>query len=223
MPHSGTSCGTFDDAGSLQVVYERAGGIRQRLMHAIPHELHAAVAGGIGLFIAFIGLQKGGLIVANPVTLVTAGKFSEPRVLIVLAGIILTAVLHHRKVKGAIVLSVLVFTALDRLTDPANVRVRVAAYSVDTTTGLVSILSATARWYFNLFSHLVASLFAAVLLLGALSAVANFVNRNTHSSDGMQIPLAIPASVMIVGCVLFLAAALTRTLQMLLSARDRAR
>jgi C4-dicarboxylate transporter, DctQ subunit len=88
---------------------------------------------------------------------------------------------------------------------------------------VVERLSATARWYFNLFSHVVASLFAAVLLLGALSAVANFVNRNTHSSDGMQIPLAIPASVMIVGCALFLAAAVTRTLQMLLSARDKAR
>ena len=88
---------------------------------------------------------------------------------------------------------------------------------------IVERLSVKARWYCDLFSYVVASLFAVVLLLGAVSAVANFIHRNTHSSDGMQIPLALPATVMIIGCVLFLSAAVVRTLQMLLSARDIAR
>src|ERR1700754_4695279 len=42
------------------------GGIRQLLVNAIPHELHAAVAGGVGLFIAFIGLHNAGIIVSDP-------------------------------------------------------------------------------------------------------------------------------------------------------------
>jgi xanthine/uracil/vitamin C permease (AzgA family) len=71
-------------------------GLRQRIIEAIPHELKIAISCGIGLFIAFIGLQKGGIIAAHPVTLVTAGKLGSPRVLLVLAGIVLTAVLHHR-------------------------------------------------------------------------------------------------------------------------------
>ena len=86
-------------------------GVRQKIVEAIPHELKIAISCGIGLFIAFIGLQKGGVIAANPATLVTAGPLGEPRVLLVLAGIVLTAVLHQRRVKGAIVLSVLALAA----------------------------------------------------------------------------------------------------------------
>jgi AGZA family xanthine/uracil permease-like MFS transporter len=89
-----------------------ATGVRQRVIDAIPHQMKIAVSCGVGLFIAFIGLQKGGLIVANPATLVAAGKLSEPRVLLVLGGILLAAVLHQRRIKGAIVLSVLALTVI---------------------------------------------------------------------------------------------------------------
>src|SRR3954463_10951771 len=89
-----------------------AAGARQKIIDAIPHQLKIAVSCGVGLFIAFIGLQKGGLIVANPVTLVTAGKFNEPRVLLVLGGIVLATVLHYRRIKGAIILSVIVLTII---------------------------------------------------------------------------------------------------------------
>jgi AGZA family xanthine/uracil permease-like MFS transporter len=54
------------------------GGIRQRLVAAIPHELHAAVAGGIGLFIAFIGLVNSGIIVHSNATTVALGDSSSP-------------------------------------------------------------------------------------------------------------------------------------------------
>lgn len=82
-------------------------GVRQRIIQSIPHELKVAISCGIGLFIAFIGLQKGGVIAAHPVTLVTAGTLGSPRVLLVLAGVVLAAVLHFRRVRGAIILSVL--------------------------------------------------------------------------------------------------------------------
>ena len=56
-------------------------GIRQRLLAAIPHQLHAAVAGGIGLFIAFIGLRNAGIIVPSPATTVTLGNLHAPATL----------------------------------------------------------------------------------------------------------------------------------------------
>jgi adenine/guanine/hypoxanthine permease len=85
-------------------------GVRERIVKAIPLELKLAISAGIGMFILFIGLQKGGIIVASPATLVTAGKLGEPRVLLVLAGIALTSVLHARGVRGAIVLGVIALT-----------------------------------------------------------------------------------------------------------------
>src|SRR3984957_9873956 len=53
-------------------------GIRQRLVAAIPHQLHAAVGGGIGLFIAFIGFRNAGIIVPSPATTVTLGNLHAP-------------------------------------------------------------------------------------------------------------------------------------------------
>ena len=87
-------------------------GVRQRIIQSIPHELKVAISCGIGLFIAFIGLQKGGVIVANPATLVSADALGSPRVLLVLAGIVLAAVLHFRRVRGAIILTVLAVAVL---------------------------------------------------------------------------------------------------------------
>ena len=55
-----------------------AAGIRQMILHAIPHQLYAAVAGGIGLFIAFIGFQHAGLVVRDPNTLVGMGNIRNP-------------------------------------------------------------------------------------------------------------------------------------------------
>ena len=83
-------------------------GVRQKIVEAIPASLKTAIGCGIGLFIAFIGLQNGGVIVAHPETLVTLGDLSRPGPLLVLGGIALTAVLIVRRVPGAIILSVMV-------------------------------------------------------------------------------------------------------------------
>jgi AGZA family xanthine/uracil permease-like MFS transporter len=88
------------------------GGIRQRLVGAIPHELHAAVAGGIGLFIAFIGLNDAKIIVPSPATVVTLGNIHSPEVLLALFGIVLIAILQALRVKAAMLLGVLGTMAL---------------------------------------------------------------------------------------------------------------
>src|ERR1700678_3125361 len=73
------------------------GGIRQRLVAAIPHQLHAAVAGGIGLFIAFIGLVNSGIIVKSPATTVTLGDLHQHGPQLAIFGVILIAILQAYK------------------------------------------------------------------------------------------------------------------------------
>ncbi|MEO5961372.1 MAG: NCS2 family permease [Opitutaceae bacterium] len=85
-------------------------GVREKIIAAIPHPLKIAVTCGIGLFIAFIGLQKGGVIVAHPATLVTPGDFTSGPVALCLFGIVLTAVLVARRVPGAIVIGIALVT-----------------------------------------------------------------------------------------------------------------
>jgi adenine/guanine/hypoxanthine permease len=87
-------------------------GIRERIIGAIPHSLKIAITCGIGLFIAFIGLKNGGVIVANPATFVTHGNFTSGPVALCLFGIALTAILVARRVPGAIVLGIIIVTVI---------------------------------------------------------------------------------------------------------------
>ena len=61
-------------------------GVRQMILAAIPVELYAAVSGGIGLFIAFIGLRNSGLVVASSATLVNIGNLKSPSAVVAVAG-----------------------------------------------------------------------------------------------------------------------------------------
>ncbi|HEX9198147.1 MAG TPA: NCS2 family permease [Acidobacteriaceae bacterium] len=83
------------------------GGIRQKLLAAIPYQLHAAVAGGIGLFIAFIGLRNSGIIVPSPATTVTLGNLHVHSTQLAIFGIVLIAVLQAYRVKASMLIGVL--------------------------------------------------------------------------------------------------------------------
>ena len=87
-------------------------GIRQMILRAIPHELYAAVAGGIGLFIAFIGFRNAGLIVADPETFVSLGNVRHSTTALALFGLVLMATLEVKKVRGSILIGVLATTAI---------------------------------------------------------------------------------------------------------------
>ncbi|MDR3749952.1 MAG: NCS2 family permease [Terracidiphilus sp.] len=89
-----------------------AAGIRQMILRAIPHELYAAVAGGIGLFIAFIGFRNAGLVVGDSATLVSLGNIRNPATALALFGLILMVALEVKKVRAAILLGVLATTGL---------------------------------------------------------------------------------------------------------------
>jgi AGZA family xanthine/uracil permease-like MFS transporter len=89
-----------------------AAGIRQMILRAIPHQLYAAVASGIGLFIAFIGFQHAGLIVRDPNTLVGLGDIRNPTAWLSLAGLVLMIALEIRKIRGSILIGVLAITGV---------------------------------------------------------------------------------------------------------------
>ncbi|NUE97560.1 NCS2 family permease [Lactobacillus melliventris] len=76
--------------------------LREKIINAIPADLKFAISSGIGLFIAFLGMQDGGLIVANKSTLVGLGSLHDPAVWITIFGLIVTVVLMILNVPGAI-------------------------------------------------------------------------------------------------------------------------
>lgn len=85
-------------------------GVRRLIVSAIPRALFAAIAAGIGLFIAFIGLKSAGLVVANPATTVALGDVKQPMTLLALGGLALIAVLEVLKVRGGILIGIVVTT-----------------------------------------------------------------------------------------------------------------
>lgn len=85
-------------------------GLRERLITAIPQSLKHAIAAGIGLLIAMIGLQWAGVIVAAPATIVGLGDLRSPPTLLALGGLVLTAVLVVRRVPGAFLWGILACT-----------------------------------------------------------------------------------------------------------------
>ena len=85
-------------------------GLRQLIVAAIPSYLFAAVAGGIGLFIGFIGLKNAGIVVTSEATSVTLGNLKEPAAALALLGLAIIAALSAWKVRGAILLGILATT-----------------------------------------------------------------------------------------------------------------
>ena len=85
-------------------------GVRQLILRSIPHELYAAVAGGIGLFIAFIGLHNAGIIAPHPATLITLGNVRDPQTALALLGIIVIGTLQVLRVRGSILIGVILIT-----------------------------------------------------------------------------------------------------------------
>ncbi len=86
-------------------------GLREKLVHAIPKDLLNGIAVGIGVFIAFIGLQNLGIIVKNPATMVSAGKITNTA-LIGLSGLLLIILLEIKKIKGSLLIGIAFSTVL---------------------------------------------------------------------------------------------------------------
>ncbi|RAK52425.1 NCS2 family permease [Phenylobacterium deserti] len=87
-------------------------GVRQLIISAIPRALFSAIAAGIGLFIALVGLRSAGLVTANPGTIIGLGHLHSPGARLALIGLALIAVLQALKVRAGLLIGILLTTAL---------------------------------------------------------------------------------------------------------------
>lgn len=102
-------------------------GLRNIIIKAIPTNLKYAVSAGIGLFIAFIGLKNGGIVVSNPATFVALGDLTEPSVLLTLFGLAAIAILMVRGVNIAIFIGMALTVAVGMITGLIEIPTQVIA------------------------------------------------------------------------------------------------
>jgi AGZA family xanthine/uracil permease-like MFS transporter len=98
-------------SGCLFVVVSLLG-LRGMIVNGIPHSLRTAITVGLGLFLALIALKSAGIVVANPATMVAAGDLHKPQALMAITGFMLIVALDRLKVKGAILIGIVVVTLL---------------------------------------------------------------------------------------------------------------
>jgi AGZA family xanthine/uracil permease-like MFS transporter len=95
-------------------------GVRQLIISAIPFELYAAVAAGVGLFIALIGFRNSGIIVPHPATTVSLGNLNDPGTALAIFGLVLIAALLAWRVKAAMLIGILSTTLIGLITGVAK-------------------------------------------------------------------------------------------------------
>lgn len=113
-------------------------GIRAWLVAGIPHSLRSAIAAGVGMFLAIIALTSSKIVVDNPATLVGIGDLSQTGPLLAIFGFFVIAALDAMKVRGSILIGILVVTVLSIL------------LGVSTFTGVVSMPPSLAPTFFQL-------------------------------------------------------------------------
>ena len=86
--------------------------VREAIVNAIPMNLRYAIGSGIGLFIAFIGLQNAQIVVNSDATLVSLGDLTSNTALLGIIGLIITAILYVKNVRGAMLIGILATTAI---------------------------------------------------------------------------------------------------------------
>lgn len=86
--------------------------IREAIVNAIPINLRYAIGAGIGLFIAFIGMQNSGIIINNQSTLVSLGDITSGSALLAIIGLLVTGFLYIKNVRGAMLIGILLTTLI---------------------------------------------------------------------------------------------------------------
>lgn len=156
-------------------------GLRHKIVDAIPESLRVAIGSGIGLFIAFIGFKQMGLIVANPATLVGLGKFT-PALLIGLTAFMVTVFLEIRKVKGSILIGILLATVLGFIFDDNLIlpsQIISTPPSIAPVFGKLELLSVLKITFIApIFSFLFVNLFDSIGTAIACSMEAGLIEKN---------------------------------------------
>lgn len=86
--------------------------VRQKIIECLPYNIKIAITGGIGLFVTLIGLKNGGIVVADSSTLVRFGDFTKSGTILTIIGVIIIGILIAKKVKGAMLIGIIVTTLI---------------------------------------------------------------------------------------------------------------
>lgn len=161
------------------------GGIRKKIVAAIPTSLQIAVTVGIGLFISFIGLRSMGVISDHPVTLVSLTSFT-PKITIAVFSLIVIFVLEAKKIAGSMLIGILLATVLGVIIGDVKIPASLISMppSMEPTLFKLDILSALKITFIGpIFSFLFVNMFDGIGMLIASSKSLGRVNQKGEIND----------------------------------------
>ena len=175
-------------------------GVRQLIITTIPHELYAAVAAGVGLFIALIGFRNSGIIVSNPATTVTLGNLHDKSTALAIFGLLLIAALMVWRIRAAMLIGILTTTAVGLITGVAKWSPQYYRLGDLAATAFKLDVAATLRIGFLeiVFVFLFIDLFDNIGTLVAVGKKANLFDK-AHQIPRVNSILIADASATIVG------------------------
>jgi AGZA family xanthine/uracil permease-like MFS transporter len=175
-------------------------GVRQLIISTIPFELYAAVAAGVGLFIALVGFRNSGIIVPNPATTVTLGNLHQPSTALALFGLVLMAGLLAWRVRAAMLIGILATTAVGLATGIAKWTPQAYRLSdLSATAGKLDIGAALGIGFLEIvFVFLFIDLFDNIGTLVAVGKRANLFDK-AHQIPRVDLILLSDATATIVG------------------------
>ncbi|PQF71266.1 NCS2 family permease [Enterococcus faecalis] len=203
IPWQTTLAGVF--VASLIFILITIFKLRELIIDAIPADLKFAISGGIGLFIAFLGLSQGGLIVANDATLVGLGPLNVGSTWVTIVGLVVTAILLVRRVPGGIFIGMAISTIVGLATGviPMPDKIISSALSLEPTflvaLGHVKDINTIQMWVVVLTFLLVTFFDTAGTLVG-LANQAGFMKDNKMPRVGKA--LAADSTAMLAGSLL---------------------
>ncbi|PWG00555.1 NCS2 family permease [Levilactobacillus bambusae] len=203
VPWQTALAGVF--AASILFMILTAFKIREKVVDAIPADLKMAISGGIGMFIAFLGLNEGGLVVANKDTVVGLGSFGVQSTWLTIFGLLLTLILMARKIPGAIFIGMVANVILGLVTGiiPMPTHWVAAVPSIKSTflVGLTHIGSIdTIQLLVVVLTFLLVTFFDTTGTLVGLATQAGLVKDNKIPRVGKA--LSADSTTMVVGSLL---------------------
>lgn len=174
--------------------------VREAIFNAIPSSLKKGVSAGIGLFIAFVGLQGAHIIVNDDSTLITYVKFTQNfntegiSALLALIGLILTAVLYAKNVKGSILIGIVATWVLGMLCQLVGI------YQIDVENGYYSLYPAFALTDFSAigktFGQCFRADFSGVGIVNFMVVLLSFLFVDMFDTIGTLVGVATKADML---------------------------
>ena len=159
--------------------------VRQMIIDAVPEDLKSAIVVGVGAYIAFIGMQNCGLVVANASTFVALGHLNRPPTLLAVGGLLLIGTLLSRNVPGAMLIGILAVTfaglALGVSRLPEGDLISFSVPLPTETFGQMDLVGALDHGLFSIiFTLTMVDLFDNMGVLIGLARKAGFVREDGH-------------------------------------------